>query len=61
MKTNPRPWKLVDPMKREDQNQEGWLIVDANGESVAVLFNGTYETDKAAAELIVETVNEVKP
>lgn len=54
--TNPRPWRAVDPADSPEE-PDGWLIVDASGDTVARLSNGNYESDKAAARLIVRLVN----
>lgn len=60
MTTNPRPWRAVDP-KDAPRGSDGWVILDASGEMVAQLCYGTYESDKAAAELIVRLVNAEAP
>jgi len=36
---------------------DGWVILDANGEMVAQLCYGNYESDRDAAETIVRLVN----
>lgn len=54
--TNPRPWRTLDP-RDAIKEPDGWAIIDAAGETVAVLSHGNYESDKAAAELIVRLVN----
>lgn len=56
---NPRPWKTVDPMHAPEE-PDGWVILDANGDQVALLSHGNYQSDKEAAELIVRLVNEAQ-
>lgn len=55
--TNPKPWRAVDPAYAREQ-PDCWIIVDANGDLVAMLGAGSYESDRDAAQLIVRVVNE---
>lgn len=49
----PTPWQVV----MDDDDEECWGIVDANGEEVIVTDCGYYPPNRATAELIVAAVN----